>query len=184
MGRLKTKNGWVYEVAQWFPRLCVYDDIQGWNTLPYVGQGEFYLEYGDLEYTITAPSDLIVVGSGELLNPQDCYTADQQKKWAEAKNSDQTVTIRGEKEIKEASSRPNKQSCTWKFKISNARDVAWGASKAFVIDAAKINLPSGKRSMAISAYPVESIKKNGWQRSTEMVKGAIEQYSNKWFEFP
>jgi hypothetical protein len=100
MGRLKTKNGWVYEIAQWFPRLCVYDDIQGWNTLPYVGQGEFYLEYGDLEYTITAPSDLIVVGSGELLNPQDCYTADQQKKWAEAKNSDQTVVYRGEKEIK------------------------------------------------------------------------------------
>jgi hypothetical protein len=162
----------------------VYDDIQGWNTLPYVGQGEFYLEYGDLEYTITAPSDLIVVGSGELLNPQDCYTADQQKKWAEAKNSDKTVTIRGEKEIKEASSRPNKPNCTWKFKIANARDVAWGASKAFVIDAAKINLPSGKRSMAISAYPVESIKKNGWQRSTEMVKGAIEHYSNKWFEFP
>jgi len=184
MGRLKTKNGWVYEIAQWFPRLCVYDDIQGWNTLPYVGQGEFYLEYGDLEYTITAPSDLIVVGSGELLNPQDCYTADQQKKWAEAKNSDQTVVIRGEKEIKETSSRPNKPNCTWKFKIANARDVAWGASKAFVVDAAKINLPSGKKSMAISAYPIESIKKNGWQRSTEMVKGAIEHYSNKWFEFP
>src|SRR6186713_1343192 len=184
MGRLKTKNGIVYEVAQWFPRLCVYDDIQGWNTLPYVGQGEFYLEYGDLEYTITAPSDLIVVGSGELLNPQDCYTADQQKKWAEAKNSDKTVTIRGEKEIKESSSRPTKPNCTWKFKIANARDVAWGASKAFVVDAAKINLPSGKKSTAISAYPVESIKKNGWQRSTEMVKGAIEHYSNKWFEFP
>ena len=184
MGRLKTKNGIVYEVAQWFPRLCVYDDIQGWNTLPYVGQGEFYLEYGDLEYTITAPSDLIVVGSGELLNPQDCYTADQQKKWAEAKNSDKTVVIRGEKEIKESSSRPNKPNCTWKFKISNARDIAWGASKAFVIDAAKINLPSGKRSIAISAYPVESIKKNGWQRSTEFVKGSIVHYSKKWFEYP
>jgi hypothetical protein len=184
MGRLKTKNGWVYEVAQWFPRLCVYDDIQGWNTLPYVGQGEFYLEYGDLEYTITAPSDLIVVGSGELLNPQDCYTADQQKRWTEAKNSDKTVAIRSENEIKETSSRPGKANCTWKFKITNARDVAWGASKAFVVDAAKINLPSGKKSLAISAYPVESIKKNGWQRSTEMVKGAIEHYSNKWFEFP
>jgi hypothetical protein len=184
MGRLKTKNGIVYEVAQWFPRLCVYDDIQGWNTLPYIGQGEFYLEYGDLEFTITAPSDLIVVGSGELLNPQDCYTADQQKKWAEAKNSDKTVIIRSEKEIKDAASRPHKPNCTWKFKIANARDVAWGASKAFVIDAAKINLPSGKRSMAISAYPVESIKKNGWQRSTEFVKGSVEHYSKKWFEYP
>ena len=184
MGRLKTKNGIVYEVAQWFPRLCVYDDIQGWNTLPYIGQGEFYLEYGDLEFTITAPSDLLIVGSGELLNPQDCYTAEQQKRWLEAKNSDKTVMIRGEKEIKEVSSRPNKPSCTWKFKIHNARDVAWGASKAFVLDAARINLPSGKKSMAISAYPVESIKKNGWQRSTEFVKGSIEHYSKKWFEYP
>ena len=184
MGRLKTKNGIIYEVAQWFPRLCVYDDIQGWNTLPYIGQGEFYLEYGDLEYTITAPSDLIIVGSGELLNPQDCYTAEQQKRWAEAKNSDKTVIIRGEKELKEAASRPNKPSCTWKFKIANARDVAWAASKAFVLDAAKINLPSGKKSMAISAYPVESIKRNGWQRSTEFVKASIEHYSKKWFEYP
>ena len=184
MGRLKTKNGTVYEIAQWFPRLCVYDDIQGWNTLPYIGQGEFYLEYGDIEFTVTAPSDLIVVGSGELLNPQDCYTSEQIKRWNEAKNSDKTVVIRGEKEIKDGSSRPNKQSCTWKFKIANARDVAWGASKAFVVDAARINLPSGKKSMAISAYPIESIKRNGWQRSTEFVKGAIEHYSKKWFEYP
>ena len=62
--------------------------------------------------------------------------------------------------------------------------MAWGASKAFIIDAAKINLPSGKRAIAISAYPAESIKKNGWQRSTEFVKGSIEHYSSKWFEFP
>jgi len=184
MGRLKTKNGIVYEVAQWFPRLCVYDDIQGWNTLPYIGQGEFYLEYGDLEFAITAPADLIVVGSGELLNPLECYTAEQIKRWNEAKNSDKTVIIRDEKEIKDASSRPKKPSCTWKFKIANARDVAWGASKAFVLDAAKINLPSGKKSLAISAYPVESIKKNGWQRSTEFVKASIEHYSEKWFEYP
>ena len=52
MGRFKTKNGWIYEVAQWFPRMCVYDDVQGWNTLPYLGQGEFYLEYGDIEYSV------------------------------------------------------------------------------------------------------------------------------------
>ena len=65
MGRLKTKNGIVYEVAQWFPRMCVYDDIQGWNTMPYIGAGEFYLEYGDIEFTVTAPSNLIIVGSGE-----------------------------------------------------------------------------------------------------------------------
>ena len=184
MGRLKTKNGWIYEVAQWFPRMCVYDDVQGWNTLPYLGQGEFYLEYGDIEYSVTAPADLVVMGSGELLNPQECLTADQIKKWNDAKNSDKTVTIRGEKQVNDKSSRPKTANCTWKFKINNARDVAWGASKAFVLDAARMNLPDNKKSLAVSVYPVESIKKNGWQRSTEFVKGAIEHYSGKWFTFP
>jgi peptidase M1-like protein len=184
MGRLRTRNGWVYAVAQWFPRMCVYDDVQGWNTLPYLGAGEFYLEYGDIDYSITAPADLIVVGSGELQNPQECLTPEQVSRWNQAKNSDNTIAIRSEKEVKDRSSRPNKASCTWNFKIQNARDAAWAASKAFVWDAARINLPSGKKVMAASVYPVESIKKNGWQRATEMVKGSIEYNSAKWFEFP
>ncbi len=184
MGQLKTKNGIVYEVAQWFPRMAVYDDIQGWNTLPYVGAGEFYLEYGDIDFTVTAPSSLIVVGSGELQNPQECYTPEQMSRWNTAKNSDKTVVIRGDKEVNDRNSRPKTANTTWKFKIQNTRDVAWAASRSFVQDAAKINLPSGKKSMAISVYPVESIKKDGWQRSTEMVKASIEHYSKKWFEFP
>ena len=184
MGRLKTKNGIIYEVAQWFPRMCVYDDVQGWNTLPYLGAGEFYLEYGDIEYSITAPANLIIVGSGELLNPLECLTAKQISLLNEARSSDKTVTLRSADEIKEKSSRPAKANCTWKFKIQNARDVAWAASKAFVWDAARINLPGGKKSLAESVYPVESIKKDGWQRATEFTKGAIEHYSKKWFEFP
>ncbi len=184
MGREKTKNGWIYEVAQWFPRMCVYDDVQGWNTLPYLGAGEFYLEYGDIEYNITAPANLIVVGSGELQNPQDCLTTEEQKRWNEAKNSDKTVIIRSDKEVNDPNSRPKQASCTWKFKIQNARDVAWAASKAFVWDAARMNFPSGRKAIAASVYPVESIKKDGWQRSTEMVKGSIEFNSKTWYEFP
>ncbi|MGZ8525827.1 MAG: M1 family metallopeptidase [Chitinophagaceae bacterium] len=187
MGRLSTKNGWVYEIAQWFPRLCVYDDIQGWNVLPYLGAGEFYLEYGDIAFNVTAPSDIVVVGSGELLNPQDCFTADQLKRYNEAKGSDKTVVVRSGKDITDKNARPKKASSTWKFKIQNTRDVAWGASKAFILDAARINLPSGKKSLAISAYPVESTKDksgNDWRRSTEMIKGSIEHYSGKWFEYP
>ncbi|HWR32792.1 MAG TPA: M1 family metallopeptidase [Chitinophagaceae bacterium] len=184
MGRLKTKNGIVYEVAQWFPRMCVYDDIQGWNTLPYLGAGEFYLEYGDIEFSITAPADLIVAGSGELINPQECLTAEQVKRWEAAKNSDKTVMIRSENEVTHPNSRPKQAACTWRFKIQNTRDVAWTASKAFIYDAARINLPSGKKCMAASVYPAESITKNGWQRSTEFVKASIEHYSKKWFEFP
>jgi hypothetical protein len=184
MGRLNTRNGWIYEVAQWFPRMAVYDDIQGWNTLPYLGAGEFYLEYGDIEYSITAPANLIVVGSGELQNEKDVLTATQISRLASARNSDKTVVIRSADEVKDPKSRPSGGNITWKFKIQNARDVAWAASKAFVWDAAKINLPGGKKSLAMSVYPVESIKKDGWQRSTEMVKASIEHYSSKWFEFP
>jgi Peptidase family M1 domain len=184
MGRLNTEKGMIYEVAQWFPRVAVYDDVQGWNTLPYLGAGEFYLEYGDIEFSVTAPANLIVVGSGELLNTKECYTAEQQKRWEAAAKSNTTVAIRAANEVGQASSRPAVAELTWRFKITNTRDAAWAASKAFIIDAAKIDLPSGKKCMAISAYPQESVGKNGWQRSTEMVKGSIEHYSKKWFEFP
>ena len=183
MGRLKTRNGWIYEMAQWYPRMCVYDDQQGWNTLPYLGQGEFYLEYGNFEYSITAPSNLIVVGSGELVNEKDVYTSAQVSRLSQARSSDKTVVIRGATEVTDAKSRPSGGNLTWRFRVENARDVAWGASRAFVLDAARINLPSGKKSLAMSAYPVESIKQDGWQRSTEFVKAAIEHYSNKWFEY-
>jgi hypothetical protein len=187
MGRLNTKNGWIYEIAQWFPRLCVYDDIQGWNVLPYLGAGEFYLEYGDIDYSITAPANLMIVGSGELQNPQECFTADQLSRYNAAKGSDKTVTIRSEKDITDKNAQPKKAVSTWKFKIKNTRDVAWAASRAFILDGARINLPGGKKSLALSAYPVESTmdkKGNDWRRSSEMVKGSIEHYSEKWFEFP
>ncbi len=74
MGRTATKNGWIWTIAQWYPRMAVYDDISGWNTMPYLGNGEFYLEYGDFDYTIHAPADLTVVGSGELVNPTEVLT--------------------------------------------------------------------------------------------------------------
>jgi hypothetical protein len=177
MGRLQTKNGWITEVAQWFPRMCVYDNVQGWNTLPYLGQGEFYLEYGDITYSITAPATHIVVGSGELLNPKEVLTAEQLKRWESASKSDKTVMLRTAAEVTDPASRPSGATLTWKFKCNNTRDAAWAASAAFIWDAAKINLPGGKTSLAMSAYPVESALDSGWRRSTEFVKGAIEFYA-------
>jgi hypothetical protein len=184
MGRLKTKNGIVYEVAQWFPRMAVYDDIQGWNVLPYIGAGEFYLEYGDFDIAITAPANMIVVSSGDMQNEKDVLTAAQQTRLAQARNSDKTVMLRSAEEVTDPKSRPSGKNLTWRFKMQNSRDVAWAASKAFVWDAARINLPSGKKSLAMSVYPTESIKKDGWQRSTEMVKASVEHYSKMWFEYP
>ncbi|WP_413666080.1 M1 family metallopeptidase [Mucilaginibacter sp. Mucisp86] len=185
MGYLQTKNGKVYTIAQWYPRVCVYDDVMGWNTLPYSGPGEFYLEYGDFDLSITAPANHIVVASGELLNPQEVYTPEQLKRWAAAEKSESTVIIRSADEVTDPKSRPaGKAQLTWHFKIKNARDASWASSAAFIVDAAKMDLPSGKKSTAISAYPVESDGNDAWGRSTEYVKKSIEYNSSKWFEYP
>lgn len=183
-GILKTKNGKVYSIAQWYPRLCVYDDVLGWNTEPYTGPGEFYLEYGDYNIEITAPASHIVVAGGELLNPAEVWTSEQLARYKKAFESDKTVAIRSAAEVTATSSRPKKDVLTWKFKLNQAHDFAWASSKAFIIDAAKINKPSGKSGLALSAYPVESNGNNAWERSTEYTKAAIEHYSKKWLEYP
>ena len=183
-GILNTKNGDIFTVAQWYPRMCVFDEIQGWNTLPYLGPSEFYLEYGDFDYTITAPASHIVVGSGELVNPTEVLTAVQNERFARAKKSDKTVIIRSEKEITDPASRPKASTLTWHYKIKNSRDASWASSKSFIWDAAKINLPSGKSSLAMSVYPAESNGENAWGRATEYTKNSIENYSKRWFEFP
>ena len=185
MGVLETENGRVFTLAQWYPRMCVYDDVTGWNTLPYLGAGEFYLEYGTFDVNITAPASHIVVCSGALLNPSEVYTQEQQKRLKKAEASDTTIMIRSESEVTESSSRPyGASTLTWKFRIENSRDVAWASSAAFILDAARINLPSGKKSLAMSAYPVESVGQDAWTRSTEYTKASIEHYSDKWLEYP
>ncbi len=183
-GILETKNGNIFAVAQWFPRMCVFDDVEGWNTLPYLGPSEFYCEYGDFDVTITVPSSHIVVCSGELLNEAEVLTATQVSRMAQAKKSDKTVIIRSASEVTDPASRPKSKTLSWHFKINNARDVAWASSKSFIWDAAKMNLPSGKASLAMSVYPVESDGAKGWGRSTEYTKGSIENYSKRWFEYP
>ncbi len=184
MGILETKNGKIFSVAQWYPRMCVYDDVQGWNTNPYIGASEFYLEYGDFDISITAPSNHYVLCSGELVNPLEVYNAEQQKRWAQAKLSDKTVTIRSSDEVTSSSAVSNKTTKTWRFKMKNSRDVSWSSSASFIIDAARINLPSGKKSLAISGYPIESDGQDAWGRSTEYSKAVVENYSKRWFEYP
>jgi hypothetical protein len=183
-GILKTKTGDIFTVAQWYPRMCVFDDVRGWNTDPYLGPGEFYLEYGDFEIALTAPASHIVVCSGELQNAAEVLTPLQLKRMDEAKKSDKTVLIRTEKEVADPSSRPKANTLTWKYKITNSRDVAWASSKSFIWDAAKINLPGGKTSLAMSVYPAESNGVKAWGRATEYTKGSIENYSKRWFDYP
>jgi len=182
-GVLETKNGKIFTIAQWYPRMCVYDDLRGWNTNPYLGASEFYLEYGDFDVSITAPSNHVVVCSGELLNPTVVYSANEQKRIAEAKQSEKTVMIRTAEEVGTSSKVPGSDK-TWHFKLKNARDLSWASSAAFILDGARINLPSGKKSFALSAYPVESAGKEAWGRATEYTKTSIENYSKRWFEYP
>ncbi len=185
LGRLYTKNGVIYEIAQWYPRMCVYDDVEGWNTLPYLGLGEFYCEYGDYDYYITAPSEMIVYGSGDLQNPEDVLTAEEIKRLSDAAKSDKTVFIIKAEEIGKSDIRPTtKGNLTWHFAMKNTRDIAWAASKALVWDAAKINLPSGRKALAMSAYPAEVVGDTAWSRSTEYLKASIEIYSKDFYEYP
>jgi hypothetical protein len=180
-----TKNGKIYEIAQWFPRMCVYDDSHGWDTLPFLGPGEFYLEYGDIDYKLTVPADMIVAGSGQLLNPTEVLTAKQIARLNEARNSDKTIMIRRADEVTQASTRPKHTgTLTWHFRMNNTRDVAFGASRAYVWDAARVNLPGGKKSLAMSVYPVESAGNAAWGRATEYLKKSIEYFSEKWFVYP
>lgn len=188
MGRKKFKDGYVYEIAQWYPRMCVYDDVEGWNTLPYMGLGEFYCEYGDFDYYITAPSNMLVMGSGDLQNPAQVLTATQNHRLDAARGSDKTVMIVNPEEATAQSNVPSMGATkTWHYKMLNSRDVSWAASKAFIWDAAKVNFPSGRKGIAMSAYPVESFGKDAhdaWGRSTEYLKYSMEIYSGEYFEYP
>ena len=186
MGRLQVEDGWIYAMAQWYPKVAVFDEVEGWNVEPYLGAGEFYLEYGNFDYKITVPFDHIVVGSGLLMNPKDVLSKELQNRLAKASASDETVYLISPDEIKNTQlTRPKQDGMvTWHFSIKNSRDVAFASSRAFIWDAAKINLPSGKTALAQSVYPKESDGQEAWSRSTEYSKASIEHYSKMWYEFP
>jgi hypothetical protein len=184
MGWGMAKAGPIYDMAQWYPRMAVYDDIRGWDTLPYLAQ-EFYLEYGNFDYFVTLPSDMLVAGSGELINASEVLTATEQARLAQARNSDSTVMIRAPGEIADLATRPRQGGTrTWHFSMNDTRDVAFSASAAFVWDAARINLPGGKSSLAMAFYPAESAGRDAWGRSTEYVKDSLENYSRRWYPYP
>ena len=179
-----TKNGDIYEIAQWFPRMAVYDDVRGWDTLPYLGQ-EFYLEYGTIDYAVTVPWNYLVAGSGELMNPNEVLTKTERDRLAEAAKSDTTVYIRKPDEVNDPATRPTRSgTLTWRFHMEHTRDVAFAASPAFVWDAARINLPDGKHSLAMSVYPVEGAGVGKWDDSTKFLKGAVEYFSKQWYPYP
>ncbi len=181
---VNTPHGVIYDVAQWFPRMAVYDDLNGWDTLPYLGS-EFYLEYGTIDYYVTVPWNMLVAGSGELENPDQVLTKVQRDRLQQARRSDDTVMIVGPDEVGTADSRPvHDGTLTWHYRMENTRDVAFSASPAFVWDAARIQLPDGGTSLAMSFYPPESGGEAAWGRSTEYLKHAVEGFSRRWSAYP
>ncbi|MGY6559507.1 MAG: M1 family metallopeptidase [Nitritalea sp.] len=186
MGRVKLKDGVIYALAQWYPKVAVFDDVRGWNVDPYLGAGEFYLGYGDFDYKITVPYDHIVVASGELQNPRQVLSKTLLDRMDEAARSDARVYLIQPEEVGDnALLRPKQEgTLTWHFKMENSRDIAFASSKAFIWDAARINLPSGKKSMLQSVYPKESDGDEAWGRSTEYGKASVEHYSEMWYEYP
>ncbi len=184
-GYMDTANGKIFEFSYWYPRMCVYDDFHGWNTLPFIGGGEMYLDYGTIDYKVTVPADQVVVGSGILVNEGDILNDNTLKRLSEARKSDRTIMIRGAKELKKPVTKSKDASVTWHFKMENTRDVAWAMSSGYLWDAAKINLPNGKTALAQSVYPEAStMDKRAWGRSTEMLKSSVEDFSNRWFVYP
>ncbi len=178
----QSKKGAIYDLAQWYPRMAVYDDVRGWDTAPYLAQ-EFYLEYGNFDYYVTVPKSMLVFGSGELVNPGEVLTAQQQERLAKARTSDATVMIRSPEEVERSQPKAG-GTRTWHYHMNDTRDVAFTASSWFAWDAARINLPGGKTSLAMSVYPVESQGKEAWGRSTEYLKDSVERFSKRWYPYP
>lgn len=184
-GIMDSEDGKIFEFSYWYPRMAVYDDYYGWNTLPFIGGGEMYLDYGDIDYKLTVPANQVVVGSGVLQNSNDILNNKTLKRLKKAQKSDKTVMIRKSSEINQPVAKSDNAEVTWHFKMENTRDVAWAMSTGFIWDAAKINLSDNKTGLAQSVYPKSSTKNNrAWDRSTEMIKGSVEFFSDYLLDYP
>ena len=189
MGMFDAEEGTVYQLAQWYPRMYVYDDVNGWNVLPYLGQGEYYLEYGQFDLDITVPHDFIVTATGALQNPDEVLTDTQQERLADARTSRTPVTIIAEDEVGTPASRPaSSGTLTWQYQADDVRDVAWAASRSFIWDAAEAD--AGTHTvLAQSLYPAEGRgggenSAPGWEESTEYVQHSVEFYSERYTPYP
>ncbi len=172
------RDGGLYQIAQWYPRLAVYDDAHGWNTDRYLGQGEFYLEYGTIDYQVTVPAGYIVAGTGTLQNPLEVLTPAQRDRLAAAVRSDTTVAIVTAEELASGEARPKREgTLTWHFRADRVRDVAWAASPEYQWDA------TGWSGVATHAFYRPSAAAT-WKDAAQMTRFSIREYSNRWYRYP
>jgi hypothetical protein len=169
------RDGPLYEIAQWYPRMAVYDDVKGWNTDPYLGQGEFYLEYGDIDFSVTVPAGYTVAASGTLQNPRDVLTRVQEERLAEASRTQQVIAITS---TSESQARVTPGTKTWHFRAEKVRDVAWAAAPDFRWDATSWN---GILTQAYYEWPKAG---KSWEAGAEETQWTIRHYSETFFPFP
>ena len=172
------RDGTLYELAQWYPRMAVYDDVRGWNADPYLGQGEFYLEYGDIDYAVTVPAGYTVAGSGVLLNPGDVLSDAVRQRLAKATTSSSVIAIRSATEAAAAVHTPAPGSKTWRFRAKTVRDVAWAAAPDFRWDATSVH---GILCQAFYQWPKAGAE---WEQAAENTQWTIRTYSELLSPFP
>jgi hypothetical protein len=168
----------LYEIAQWYPRMAVYDDVRGWNTDPYLGQGEFYLEYGDIDYSVTVPAGYVVAGSGVLQNRAEVLSPSQTERLDRATRSATVVQVITADEANAAKRRPMPGTKTWRFRAEHVRDVAWAAAPDFRWDATSWD---GVLTQALYQFPKAG---RAWESAAEQTQWSIRTYSELWFHFP
>ena len=177
------KDGnYLYEMAQWFPRMCVYDDVTGWQNKQFLGQGEFALVFGDYKVAITVPNDMVVGATGELQNQKEVLSATQISRLAQAENATTPVLIVNQSEAEVAEKNKPTGKKTWVYVAKNVRDFAFAASRKFIWDAMKVDV-EGKKVWAMSLYPKEGNPLWG-QYSTRLVAHTLTQYSKRTIAYP
>ena len=171
-------NGnYLYTVVQWFPRLCVYSDFEGWQNKQFVGRGEFALNFGDYDVEITMPSDYVIGATGECQNYNQVLTPVQFKRWTQAQTSKEPLEIVTKEEALANEKRPESgKTVTWRYKATNVRDFAWTASKKFVWDAMPHYNANGKKVMCMSYYGKEAYPIYR-KYSTKVVDHTLKTYS-------
>jgi Peptidase family M1 domain len=175
-------GNYIYEIAQWYPRVAAYTDYQGWQNKQFLGNGEFTLELGDYEVEITVPADHIVAATGVLENAKDVLSKKQLKRYEDAQSSDELVFVVTPEEAAKREKGSTSVQQTWSFKAENVRDFAFASSRKFIWDA--MSAPSGSKNvLAMSFYPNEA--EPLWsQYSTASVAHTIDVYSRYTFEYP
>ena len=173
----------IYEIAQWFPRMCAYTDYAGWQNKQFVGSGEFTLEFGDYKVAITVPDTFVVSATGVLTNQDDVLDDNQKERLAAARSSHRPMFIVTPDEALENEKRESTGEKTWIFDARDVRDFAWAASPKFIWDAMGVSVPGGNTTMAMSFYPNEG--EPLWSRySTHAVAHTIEVYSQISIPYP